>query len=102
MTAATLPPKAQAIVEAERVPFSVACRFLGMSTTAGYPKAHRYLARVTKLTKQTAFDVKHLRPRRDPATGDYTEIPVAKVGKLMCRADLLVPMVYPEVGWPDE
>ena len=96
-----LPPNARALLERERVPFADACDFLGMTRQAANPKAIRYQMRVHRLTSSgKPFDVTKLRPECN-VLGEYTEIPCYRAGHgRMCRTELLVPMVYPEVGWP--
>ena len=99
--ATTIPEDAARLLERGKVELPEALQFLGIGRTLGYPMAKRYLKRIVKLTAQSAFDVAELRPRRDPKTGAWREIPCYQVGhKFMARADLLVPMLYGEVSWP--
>ena len=101
--ASTLPREARELLEAERVPLSDACRFLGMTRQAANPKARRYLARVHKLTRNgRPFDVAKLRPEMSK-DGELLEIPVYKAAHgYMVRTDLLVAAVYPEAAFLEE
>ena len=97
-----LPPNARALLERERVPFADACEFLGMTRQAANSKAKAYLRRTAQLGTQAVRDPGRLQPRRN-AAGEYTEIPCYRTSHgRMTRTDLLIPMVYPEVGWPHD
>jgi len=98
---ATLPADAIALLARGRIPFGDACRFLGMTRQAGNPKARRYVVRVMALERSgKPFDVAKLRPQRNKL-GEYLEIPCYKVQRgFYCRAELVVAMVYSEIGWP--
>ena len=94
-----LPADARALLERGRVPFVDAYRFLGIERSAAYPLARRYIKRIARLEKSgKPFDLAELMPRRD-GDGRWREIPAYQVGsKYLCRADLLVAMVYSENG----
>jgi hypothetical protein len=99
--AVRVPANAARLLERGKVPFPEALTFLGIGRTLGYPMAKRYMRRIAKLTAQSAFDVAELRPRRDPKTGAWREVPCYVIGsKHIAPADLIVPMVYMEISWP--
>jgi len=101
MNGIPIPPDAARLLERGRISFPEALAFLGIGRTLGYPMGKRYLRRVAKATARVAFDLEELEPRRDPKTGAWREVPCYQIGgKFMARADLIVPMLYPEVGWP--
>jgi len=94
--ASRLPAPARQLLAQGQVDFKQAYEFLGLQHSAAYKLAARYLKRVTKATSRPVFDARVIQPRRN-ARGEWTEIPVYKIGaKYMCRADLIVAMVYPE------
>ena len=72
--------------------------FLGIHRDLSFRLMSAYRRRLAKMLARghtlTADDV---RPCRDQVTGGWTEIPNHKVGgKLRCRSDLLLWMVFPE------
>ncbi len=101
VAAPSLSPLERDMLERGRVPLGEAIAYLGMSRQAANPKAKRYLKRTYELTKSgRPFDTAKLRPERN-AAGEYTEVPCYKTQRgFMVRADLLLPMVRPELGWP--
>jgi hypothetical protein len=112
-----LPAAAAAILEAGRVPLyatitedggkerqnadqsSCAASFLGVNKSLAYAMAKRYRTRVAKAARRP-HSTSVYRPRRNE-DGDWVEIPNAKFGsKIVCSAELLVPMRCPWVEWP--
>lgn len=98
---AIYPTRAQEMLERERVTLAEAAEFLGICRNLSYRYARTYLNRVAPLLKRGVIDISQLRPRINPRTGSWGELPAYMVGGVIkVRTDLLVPMVYPEVSWP--
>lgn len=92
-----LPEDARRLLERGRIPFVDACRFIGVDRTLGYTLARRYIKRTAKMVSDgRPFNSTDLKPKRDK-DGRWQEMPCYQVGhKYLCRADLLVQMIYPE------
>lgn len=101
-----LPDGVRELLGRERIPFADACAFLGFTRQAGHPKAVRYMKRIERERRRAELrgrplDRRVLIPRRDPTSGEFLEMPCYRAShKLMSRADYVIPMAYPEVGWP--
>lgn len=105
-----LPAEAAQLLQRGHCSLSEAARFLGLAVkpdgTAGstaHVQAQRYRERVQRLMFDQAgnprpYDPRELIPRM--VRGAWTEIPNSKSGVIRVDTQLLVPMVYPAVGWP--
>jgi hypothetical protein len=76
---------------------AVAFEFLGVGRDLGFRLMSNYRRRILKaVTRGRPLTEVSVRPQRD-ADGAWDEIPNHKVGgRLRCRSDLLLWMVYPE------
>lgn len=104
-----IPDCAQDMLERRECSCEEAIAFLGVTRSVGYKMAARYWRRVAPLAQRGPVSIEALKPRQDAETHAWTEIPCRgtmgddsqrKVGRYVVRTDLLVPMCYPEVGWP--
>jgi hypothetical protein len=69
--------------------------FLGIGRDLGFRLARAYRVRLAK-TKHV-LDSETIKPRRDAKTGAWKEVPSYMIGgRLRCRSDLLLWMMYPE------
>jgi hypothetical protein len=82
-----------------------AARFLGLSVkpdgtpgSTAYAMAERYRRRVMPVISKPPYDTKVLIPRT--RGGAWVEIPNVKAGVIRVRTNLLVPMIWAELGWP--
>lgn len=74
---------------------TTAFAFLGIRRDLGFRLSKAYRTRLAKT--KCVLDAETIKPRRDPKTGAWKEIPSHLVGgRLRCRSDLLLWMMFPE------
>lgn len=91
-------PLVRRLLREPTVDTDVADEFLGIGRTMGIAMRNRYRVRLQRyLERGGVVDAEVIRPRRDSRTGAFVEIPNTKVGgRIRCRSDLLLWMLYPE------
>lgn len=94
-----LPAVVTRMLDEATVPLADAFTLLGLEVDSdlGYRMARRYRDRMANSTSNGAtVSMSVLRPRRS-RSGEWAEIPNDKIGgKIRCRTDLLLEMVYQE------
>ena len=96
---ANLPRHAAAMLGRSHCSLQEAADFLGIKQGCAYRMAEVYRRRVGPLIcGRKPYALSALLPLM--TDGEWTEIPNSKAGPIRVRTDLLVPMRFPEAGWP--
>lgn len=101
MTASTATkpsPLVRRLLRETTVDAETAFQFLGIKRDLGFRLLRAYRVRTTKLVNAgKPIDMAAVRPKRDPKTGAWSEIPNQLIGgRVRCRSDLLLWMTFPE------
>lgn len=94
-----LPDSARRMLERHICDLQEAAVFLGIKRAKAYDMAKAYRERTGPIiTGRRPYNVRLLLPSM--VDGSWVEIPNSKQGAIVVRTDLLVPMIFPEAGWP--